>query len=441
MPDITQRQPAETPPNLEDPASWRLSEVQRFCEYDGEVLDFLANGPIGFKDHPGHWLVTWRSGGKLSNLPNTPVELAGLERRLAIPISEVRERQIIEGHISLREAIAFAEGDHVYELLGADHLAPVQVVRTQPSRLPTNYLPTADLTVQGHLMPSLGPGAEGGALEVRVHLVPGYLATEVPSLSDAGTIQGAFQRYLGWAAAESHRRKSAPEATGLTGSFGPPAWSSLALTRAIPGTLLLIAEARVQDTAQRESLLSALASLKTLARANFGSGEGGTDDGSASPEDDEVRIAVAALVALADVLRSVHISVSIRWRAGESDHCALIGPDATDSVLQARNVLSVATQIQTSVRSATVNVILSNQDAQLIQMTVDPGAGGLQKLLSTLQKQLRSEEGRFVLSLSADQVEKVIRYVQEYGQGGYQDRLRPIYEALYRMGVAFVGIK
>jgi len=441
MSSAPQGPPDELSSNLEDPASWRLSELRRFCEYDGVVLDFLASGPIGFKDHPGHWLVTWRSGGRLSASPVTPVELAGLERRLAIPLSEMRERQLLEGHVSLREAIAFAEGDHLYELLGPDHLAPAQVARTQLSQLPTNYIPTADLTVQGHLMPSLGPSAESGALEVRVHLVPGNLAPEIPTLSDAGTIQGAFQRYLGWAAAESHRRKSASGGTGLAGAFGPPAWSSLGLTQAVPGTLLLIAEARVQDVAQRESLLSALASLKALVQPNLGSGEDRSPDESGRPGDDDSRIAAAALVALADVLRSVHISLSIRWRTAEGDDCALIGPPATDSVLRARSGPNVASPIQTSDRSATINVILSNRDAQLIQMTVDPGAGGLQKLLSTLQDQLLPEDGRFVLSLSADQVEKVVRYVQEYGQGGYQDRLRPVYEALYRMGVAFVGLR
>ena len=70
--------PDELSSNLEDPASWRLSELRRFCEDHGVGLDFLASGPIGFKDHPGHWLVTWRSGGRLSASPVTPVELAGL---------------------------------------------------------------------------------------------------------------------------------------------------------------------------------------------------------------------------------------------------------------------------------------------------------------------------------------------------------------------------
>ena len=243
----------------------------------------------------------------------------------------MRERQLLEGHVSLREAIAFAEGDHLYELLGPDHLAPAQVARTQLSQLPTNYIPTADLTVQGHLMPCGTQVRRAGLSRCAYTSFQVISRLNSECFRDAGTIQGAF-RSTGRAAAELTSPGKVRPGTGRVSAFVHSRAVPLGLRRPFR-TLLLIAEARVQDVAQRESLLSALASLKALVQPNLGSGEDRLPDESGRPGDDDSRDrGRRSGGAKPTVLCSVHISLSIRWRTAEGDDCALIGPPATDSV-------------------------------------------------------------------------------------------------------------
>ena len=51
------------------------------------------------------------------------------------------------------------------------------------------------------------------------------------------------------------------------------------------------------------------------------------------------------------------------------------------------------------------------------------GRGGFQTLLRRLRTQIDRTAG--VLEISADDLEKLIRYSFEYGQGGFQDRTKP----------------
>jgi hypothetical protein len=427
--------------DLGDPKIWRLSVIQRFCEYDGALLDFLASGPTGFPGHTGRWLITWRSGGRLSASPSTPPELAGVERWLAIPLSSIRERQIVEGHVSLREAIAFSEAGRLFELTGGNPLAPERVSRVEFSQLPANFLPTADLTIEGKPMPELGPPAGVRALEVRIHIVPDHPAPESPNLADTGVVQGALQRFLGWAAALAHIPSAGTKMAGPLRGAGPPQWSALSLSRAAPGTLLLITEARIEGAGHRAALIAALERLKLTPQGGDESRKRESHE-VGSPDDDGSELATSALVALGDVLRSTHLSLSMRWRNGERMDCALIGPPAAESFEQLRGGEEERRLSLVQVGGAAIQVVLTSEDAKLLRLSLDPSGGGLQKLIATLRDQLQPHgEGRFVLQLSSDQVEKVIRYVQEYGQGGYQDRLRPVYDALYRVGVAFVGLK
>ncbi len=53
-------------------------------------------------------------------------------------------------------------------------------------------------------------------------------------------------------------------------------------------------------------------------------------------------------------------------------------------------------------------------------------------MIATLQHQLEGND----LKLTPHLVERVIRYVQDYGEGTYENRLRPIYEAIHRYGLS-----
>ena len=51
------------------------------------------------------------------------------------------------------------------------------------------------------------------------------------------------------------------------------------------------------------------------------------------------------------------------------------------------------------------------------------GKGGMQSLLRYLQKKLERDG---VLLLSDKDIKRIRSYVDKYGQGGFQDRLKPI---------------
>jgi len=73
----------------------------------------------------------------------------------------------------------------------------------------------------------------------------------------------------------------------------------------------------------------------------------------------------------------------------------------------------------------------SNGGALVIELTPDErecilrpvhGRGGMQSLLRRLQENLRGHD----LSLTPEDCERVVRYANTYGQGGFQNRLKPL---------------
>jgi len=52
------------------------------------------------------------------------------------------------------------------------------------------------------------------------------------------------------------------------------------------------------------------------------------------------------------------------------------------------------------------------------------GSGGWQSLLRHLQQNLRGNE----LILNINDIERIVRYANNYGQGGFEDRLLPVIE-------------
>ena len=59
------------------------------------------------------------------------------------------------------------------------------------------------------------------------------------------------------------------------------------------------------------------------------------------------------------------------------------------------------------------------------------GQGGWQDFIRTLQNRLTKENE---LTLSESEIERVRRYVEDYGAGGWQNRLAGILNALRRSG-------
>ena len=76
-------------------------------------------------------------------------------------------------------------------------------------------------------------------------------------------------------------------------------------------------------------------------------------------------------------------------------------------------------------------IALSPEEANELQRPVE-GEGGFQNMLRTLQARQSGEE----LALTIEDVAKIRQYVNEYGQGGFQDRLSTVLSAFERLSAA-----
>jgi hypothetical protein len=80
----------------------------------------------------------------------------------------------------------------------------------------------------------------------------------------------------------------------------------------------------------------------------------------------------------------------------------------------------------------TVRLELGDEAIVALKRPVN-GSGGFQSLLRALQKQI---SGTNTLVLTPDLVAKIARYVQNYGQGGFQGRLDTVLTELTALAKA-----
>ncbi len=85
-----------------------------------------------------------------------------------------------------------------------------------------------------------------------------------------------------------------------------------------------------------------------------------------------------------------------------------------------------------------VRVVLTAKEVEPLFRDVDRRAGGFESLLDDLKREGKPDGETVVLLARPHQVERLVQYVQAYGQGGAQNRMRPIYAQLRRLGPAFV---
>lgn len=72
-------------------------------------------------------------------------------------------------------------------------------------------------------------------------------------------------------------------------------------------------------------------------------------------------------------------------------------------------------------------ISLSPEAAEAMGKTVS-GQGGFQDLLRKMQRQMTGNE----LTVYSEDLERLVRYIRAYGQGGWQDRLAEVVEDLRR---------
>jgi hypothetical protein len=265
-----------------------------------------------------------------------------------------------------------------------------------------------------------------------LHVIPGSVGPETPSIAVSGALQECIQRFISWTARAMLPRIGVRIKGGFE-AIPPDDWAAMSVVAAVPGSLTVVAKAELEDPEKRDSVVTALRILKSVAEGRL-----------AREIDPELRSDIGVeglglILGLTDMLRTLHLSVSVKWGLGEEEEYAMIGEPVADRIQRRLSDLYDSPDgLLSSGAAASIVVQLTASEAAELRKDVDSQGGGHESLIAALQKQL---DGNNVLKLRPDQVERVVRYVQDYGGGGYQNRLRPIYAAIYQYGLSFTGIR
>lgn len=412
-----------------------LASAETLTEYDGTILAYLGRGPRVSDGHAGDWLILLREGGSLFRSAS---KADSRERWLAIPLSEARRKQAIGDHISLLETIGFAEW-RPYRLLGADPFHPDSVERLQVRSVPHSYFPSAVVSVHGKSIDGLTPSPEASRSKLTIHLVPGKREVRHPSLWDIGSVQHALElfvestraylrlRTLG--AADIETFMAPPEAEPHT--IGDLDWARFGALGARLGTVLLELEMGTVELGETPAIRRCFPELAPISVDASSRTFAGTTPGTPGGR------SAVALLSLGGLLEAVGVAFLLSWSGDVGLERVMVSPLSAHE--GARNLSRAARDefASAAIRAPLVRVVLTEDEAAPLRRTADRQAGGFESLLADIREQIPPTGAQVELSLRPDQVERVVRYVQSYGAGGAQDRLRPIYLQLRRLGPSF----
>jgi hypothetical protein len=434
--------------NREDTARGRVRDLAYFSRLRvesvlaelGTPLIFLASDPENDERKTPEWLYCWRRGGRLAAGKNVPPEMYELDTWVAVHVSDRRLRLILDEHLSLREVFGLSE-EGLYLVRGENPLEPIGVAMITARRFPSALLPTEDLSVFGN-QPKPGLDLDSDSpVSVFVHIVPTETGPAEASWAASGSIQEALQRFLSWAAhaalgssmvelAPSSAHRPLEEELDFIPADD---WSGIRPMQSASGTLSLTAGSGEVSGPQLDAIRSA---FETLSRVS--AGESLAVPVSARLPTSDIRLRLA-LQSVAGAVRELDFGLTVKWRAGDHRGIALLTPSAASEIGQE---LASTFDLLPNVDpfTAVLAVRLTPTEAAELRHygEVDPQDGGWQSLANRLKDCVGEDD---VLRIDPVLVERVVRYVQEYGSGGYQRRLRHVYRRIYGFGIAFSGLR
>lgn len=420
-----------------DPSLFEHFEVTKVLAGYIRPSLFLASGTSR-----NDWAFSSRRGGP-EGLPGPDAKELP-EIWIAFPITPRRRSQLLREHVSLREAIRLSESRPVEssgragERLGIvvaegeNPLRPKKAVSVSSRSLPPELLPLKDVSVYGKVLPGSRFTEKSRNWQLRLHFIEGSRSQATSPLAVTTSLQEGAQRYLTWAAhytfdSRAGRRETEPVSVTEVGD-----WSGIVEPRVTPGTLTVKGRSR---TGEPEKVAALARACEALSEMFEGSGS------QASPSKAYDLVGVDALASLRTLLLQLWylgLALNLSWKSpGEPNQTVIIDPEQAKTWGESLDDFVRKQGRPLAETRAVVTVDLSVESAAALQKEVN-GSGGMQDLLRDLMKQFQSPTK---LSLYPDQVSRIVHYVQDYGQGGFQERLKPVYWALHRLGFAFSGIR
>jgi len=370
---------------------------ETLIEYDSPLL-LVAKSPDDEK-----WLFKWCDD----------IESTEIQRWIALQISESRLNAIKNDRLSLREAVTLPEKE--FYIFDAKSLfKPLKIRKSSPEKLPIDYLPSDDVSVNGNLLGLKIP--EGDYLKVRLHVFSELITEGMIPLSLLSSLQFIFQQFMTWV---SH----AMDKTSEEGLPSPVIdWSGFNLISVQSGSFKMECESNSTGE-QTEKLTKACELLANISNGTFGK-ESFEKEFAGIYRSDIVLLASS----LAQFILNSKLSMSISWAASNNPKGYLaIDKRRVKKYFKSLNSLRDTEHVRN------ITIQLTPKEADPIRKTVK-GSGGMEDLLRRLQSKLKEDN---TISFSSDDIEKILRYGLTYGQGGFENRLIGLAMTLRRIGIPF----
>lgn len=392
-----------------------FSPSRVLASYNGPLLQEMLS-PRGES-----WLFSWIENDNDVEADNPP-ERAIINTWIAFRVSPERLREVEEDVVSLRDAILAAEYQ-IYLVTGPISLRPTQVRALGAGDLPKVGLPAIGTTLHGkESQKSLSPTPASRKLSLGFRISSDSISKGALPFGISGAFQDRFQRWLSEAA--HHAFDPSPRKYELTYKAGD--WSNVNELATGVGSFTIdaVTDGEPFELDRVDESLSYLQRLLTDPK----SGKSETDGMVAGVG----RSGSFALFSLLNFLMATKVSVEISWGTGGTAKRIRLDPESARAV-----VLRLHGERRKIESDARLTVPLSADDLRKLRLPV-VGIGGLQSLLRELQRQV-GEDGR--LSVTPAQIERILRYSQAYGSGGFQGRLQGVLVELKRLAASLSSLR
>lgn len=363
---------------------------ETLVEYDAPLL-LLAQSKAG-----EDWLFKWCDSN----------DDPSINRWIAFKASKSRIDSIKEGTISLREVVTLPE-DEMYIFDAKELFSPLKIRRAAPEKLPSDYLPSDNVSIYGMILrPSI---SVKGKITLGLHVFSEVISDGQAPVEIISPLQDRVQQFISWAA---HAISSTRI---ITAGASYTDWAALRLAAVGTGSFKMEYVSNNSDDEQLDKLSRACEALAKLTN-------GDSDIESIKQQIGDEGIFLASL--LAEFISKSDLSISISWFSGNAPHGYL----ALDK-RRANNLLSALDYDNKKKNTNIIVLKLTPEEVAPLKKEVN-GSGGHQNLLRNLKSKLKEDN---TIELTADEIEKIIRYGLNYGGGGFQGRLVGIAKALKRV--------
>jgi hypothetical protein len=398
-------------PSREMFKGFRKGEV--LVSYDFPLLQVL-HSPSGKT-----WLASWRDSDDTGEDSESP---GALHRWLILPVRAEVVKSLEENEIPLRDILETCP-DWLYLVEGRDVLRPSKVKAIRSFQIGEDYLPKRNISIRGNNLRQLElPSIDRKRLVLDIRLSLKGMEPGKVSFFISGPVKESVQRILsstGHSITET-RMKVVDLAYGLGDAF------EMCEVATTIGSYRIVAQPSNPDPGGDRKIVEALSLVKTL-----------IDASSTGKQLGEVAATVGAnatiqIDSLLKFVKSNDLVMTISWTVeGIEDSMVLDAVRASSLLAKLRPALA---KLESSAR---LMVKLGPDEAERLRLPAR-GEGGMQSLQRQLQAQLTADG---TLTITPVQVEKIVRYAQSYGEGGFQGRFQGILGAVKRMGMAFSEVR